>query len=86
MLLDLLSIGDPPAQSSSSALDIIPSSQDNQGSADLLGKLPTPSTSAQASTPVGSSSMMDLLDGFGASPSVPGMYQDVYLRSLIYSW
>ncbi|XP_057810962.1 AP-1 complex subunit gamma-2-like isoform X2 [Salvia miltiorrhiza] len=72
MLLDLLSIGAPPAQSSSSTLDILSISQDNQSAGDLSGKLPTPSPSVQASNPAGSSSMMDLLDGFGASPSVPG--------------
>ncbi|KAH6763196.1 Adaptor protein complex AP-1 [Perilla frutescens var. hirtella] len=71
MLLDLLSIGTPPAQSSSSMLDILSSSQDNQSSGDLLGKLSTPSPSVQTSSPVASSSMMDLLDGFGASQSVP---------------
>lgn len=71
VLLDLLSIGDLPAQDSTSTLDIIPSSQDNQSSGDLLGTLAAPSLSVQASAPVGSSSMMDLLDGFGASPSVP---------------
>lgn len=73
MLLDLLSIGDPPAQSGSSALDIIPSSLDNNSSVDLLGKVATTSTPAVASTRAGT--MMDLLDGFGANPSVPGMYQ-----------
>lgn len=74
MLLDLLSIGDLPAQDNTSKLDIIPSSQDNQSSGDLLGTLATPSVSVQASSPAGSSSMMDLLDGFEASLSVPGMY------------
>ncbi|XP_042020801.1 AP-1 complex subunit gamma-2-like isoform X1 [Salvia splendens] len=71
MLLDLLSIGDPPALSNSSTLDILSTSRDNQSAGDLLGKSPTPQPSVKASTPAGSSSMMDLLDGFGAAPSVP---------------
>ncbi|XP_047961160.1 AP-1 complex subunit gamma-2-like isoform X2 [Salvia hispanica] len=71
MLLDLLSIGDPPALSNSSALDILSTSQDKQSAGDLLGKSLTPQPSVKASTPAGSSSMMDLLDGFGAAPSVP---------------
>ncbi|KAI3452761.1 hypothetical protein Pfo_009424 [Paulownia fortunei] len=71
VLLDLLSIGTPPAQTSSSTLDILSSSQDNKSSVDVLGELASPSPSAQASSPVGSSSMMDLLDGFGTGPSLP---------------
>lgn len=74
VLLDLLSIGTPPAQNSSSTLDILSPTQDNKSSMDLLAKLASPSPSAQASSPVGSSSMMDLLDGFGPSPSMPGLF------------
>ncbi|KAL0296973.1 UNVERIFIED_CONTAM: AP-1 complex subunit gamma-2 [Sesamum radiatum] len=70
VLLDLLSIGTPPAQSSTSTLDILSSGQDNKNSVDVLGKLPT-SPLAQASSPVGSSPVMDLLGGFGTSQSVP---------------
>ncbi|KAL2510212.1 AP-1 complex subunit gamma-2 [Forsythia ovata] len=71
VLLDLLSIGTPPAQSSSSMPDLLSPSQDNKNSLDVLDTLTSPSApSAQASSPVGSS-MMDLLDGFGASSSVP---------------
>ncbi|KAL0327245.1 UNVERIFIED_CONTAM: AP-1 complex subunit gamma-2 [Sesamum angustifolium] len=68
VLLDLLSIGTPPAQSSTSTLDIL--SSNNKNSVDVLGKLPT-SPLAQASSPVGSSPVMDLLGGFGTSQSVP---------------
>ncbi|KAK6139237.1 hypothetical protein DH2020_027022 [Rehmannia glutinosa] len=72
VLLDLLSIGTPPAQSSSSMLDMLSSGQDNKSSEGMIDKLASPSApSAQASSPVTSSSMMDLLDGFGPSPSLP---------------
>ncbi|KAK6139246.1 hypothetical protein DH2020_027001 [Rehmannia glutinosa] len=72
VLLDLLSIGTPPAQSSSSMLDMLSSGQDNKSSEGMIDKLASPSApSAQASSPVASSSMMDLLDGFGPSPSLP---------------
>ncbi|KAL8550469.1 hypothetical protein ACS0TY_009050 [Phlomoides rotata] len=69
MLLDLLSVGTPPAQNSSSALDILSPSQANQNSVDMLGNLATPSPAAQISSPI--SPMLDLLDSFGPSPSVP---------------
>ncbi|KAL3631045.1 hypothetical protein CASFOL_024029 [Castilleja foliolosa] len=85
VLLDLLSIGSPSAQNSSSMLDILSSGQDSKSSGSMLSNLASsfapesildtlasPSApSAQASSPVGSSSMMDLLDGFGPSPSPP---------------
>ncbi|KAK4485779.1 hypothetical protein RD792_008426, partial [Penstemon davidsonii] len=73
VLLDLLSIGTPPAQSSSSTLDMLSPSQDNKSSVDILNTLASPSTtpSAQASSPAGISPMMDLLNGFGPSPSGP---------------
>ncbi|KAL0336175.1 UNVERIFIED_CONTAM: AP-1 complex subunit gamma-2 [Sesamum radiatum] len=72
VLLDLLSIGAPPAQSSSSMLDMLSSGQDNKSAVGVLDNLASPSApSAQASSPGASSSMMDLLDGFGPSPSVP---------------
>ncbi|XP_020551742.1 AP-1 complex subunit gamma-2 isoform X2 [Sesamum indicum] len=72
VLLDLLSIGAPPAQSSSSMLDMLSSGQDNKSAVGMLDNLASPSApSAQASSPGASSSMMDLLDGFGPSPSVP---------------
>ncbi|XP_073140755.1 AP-1 complex subunit gamma-2-like [Henckelia pumila] len=69
LLLDLLSIGTPPAQSSSPALDILSSGQNGKSSLDVLDKLASPS--AQASSPLGSSSVMNLLDGFGSNPSAP---------------
>ncbi|XP_075479143.1 AP-1 complex subunit gamma-2-like isoform X1 [Primulina tabacum] len=68
VLLDLLSIGTPPAQSSSPALDILSSGQNGKSSVDLLDKLGSPSAQV---TPLGSSSVMNLLDGFGSNPSVP---------------
>ncbi|KAL0421337.1 UNVERIFIED_CONTAM: AP-1 complex subunit gamma-2 [Sesamum latifolium] len=72
VLLDLLSIGAPPAQSSSSMLDMLSSGQDNKSAVGMLDNLASPSApSAQASSPGASSSMLDLLDGFGPSPSVP---------------
>ncbi|KAL3654098.1 hypothetical protein CASFOL_003779 [Castilleja foliolosa] len=85
-LLDLLSIGSPSTQNNSSMLDILSSGQDNKSSESMfnnlaslsapaqsiLDTLASPSaSSAQASSPVASSSMMDLLDGFGPSPSPP---------------
>lgn len=73
MLLDLLSIGTPPIQNSSSALDILSPSQANQNSVDMLGNLSTPSPAKHISSPV--SPMMDLLDSFGPSPSLPGVYR-----------
>ncbi|PIN16861.1 Vesicle coat complex AP-1, gamma subunit [Handroanthus impetiginosus] len=72
VLLDLLSIGSPPAENSSSVLDMLSSGQDNESSVDMLDALASPSApSVQASSPVATSSMMDLLDAFGPSPSVP---------------
>ncbi|XP_031124581.1 AP-1 complex subunit gamma-2-like [Ipomoea triloba] len=76
LLLDLLSIGTPPAQSSStSTVEVLPSSQDNKSSLDLLDSLSSPTVPpAQVSSrtsSVGSSPMMDLLDGISTSPSTP---------------
>ncbi|CAA2988678.1 AP-1 complex subunit gamma-2-like [Olea europaea subsp. europaea] len=71
VLLDLLSIGTPLAQSTSMA-DMLSSGDENKSPADILDKLGSPSgPPSQASPPVGSSSMMDLLDGFGPVSSVP---------------
>ncbi|XP_042052994.1 AP-1 complex subunit gamma-2-like isoform X4 [Salvia splendens] len=71
-LLDLLSVGAPTAQSSSSMLDMLSSEQDNKRSEGLLDNFASLSTSsAHSSSAVSSSSMMDLLDGFGTSSSVP---------------
>ncbi|KAL3511259.1 hypothetical protein ACH5RR_030660 [Cinchona calisaya] len=72
VLLDLLSIGAPPAQSSSSIPDMLSTSQDNKRSANVLEQLSSPSVaSGGVSTPLGSSSMMDLLNGFAPNPSKP---------------
>ncbi|KAL3636336.1 hypothetical protein CASFOL_020883 [Castilleja foliolosa] len=75
VLMDLLSIGTPPSQSSSSTFDILSSNQDNTSSVDVLGALASPLTPAQTSLPAGSSSMMDLLGGFEASPSLPAVVE-----------
>ena len=74
VLLDLLSIGTPPAQSNSSIPDMVSPSQDSKSAINVLEKLSSPSAPAGGvSTPPGSSSMMDLLDGFAPNPSKPGM-------------
>ncbi|CAA3000016.1 AP-1 complex subunit gamma-2-like [Olea europaea subsp. europaea] len=71
VLLDLLSIGTPLAQSTSTA-DMLSSGHENKSSPHILDKLGSPSgPPSQDSPPVGSSSMMDLLDGFGPVSSVP---------------
>lgn len=87
VLLDLLSIGTPPAQSSStSTVEVLPSSQDNKSSLDLLDSLSSPTVPpAQVSSrtsSVGSSPMMDLLDGISTSPSTPGTLSSLLQRSL----
>lgn len=69
-LLDLLSIGTtPPVQSSSSTPDILSSGQDSHAAITTLDVLSSPLPSAQTNSSVGSSPMMDLLDGFAPSPS-----------------
>ncbi|XP_059648987.1 AP-1 complex subunit gamma-2-like isoform X2 [Cornus florida] len=72
VLLDLLSIGMPPAQNSLSTPDILSSSQDNKTAAGALERLSSPASSAQTPSPAGGSSMMDLLDGFSPDPPKPG--------------
>lgn len=84
VLLDLLSIGTPTAQSTSPMLDILSSGQDNKLSEGIFDQLAPPSaSSAPSSSPIASSSMMDLLDGFGPSPSVPGMIPPISLCSFL---
>lgn len=62
VLLDLLSIGSPPIQNSSTPSEIL--SQDNKSSVAILdGLSPMPSLSAHT-TSGGAASMIDLLDGF----------------------
>ncbi|KAJ8773799.1 hypothetical protein K2173_008262 [Erythroxylum novogranatense] len=70
VLLDLLSIGTPPAQNSSSALDILSSDQDSKTPSATVNSLssPSPLLTHSTSSP-GTSPMMDLLDGFDPSPS-----------------
>ncbi|XP_022776058.1 AP-1 complex subunit gamma-2-like isoform X2 [Durio zibethinus] len=70
VLLDLLSIGtSPPAQSSSSASDILSSSQDNKAPlANLNGLASLSSLPANATSPASPVPMMDLLDGLGPIP------------------
>lgn len=73
VLLDLLSIGTPPAQSSSSTPDIFSASQVNKSPVSSLEGLSSPSSlSARATTPVGAAPMMDLLDGFVPNSLIPG--------------
>uniref|UniRef100_A0A803PE31 AP-1 complex subunit gamma n=1 Tax=Cannabis sativa TaxID=3483 RepID=A0A803PE31_CANSA len=67
VLLDLLSIGTPPAQNISSTPDIFSSVQDNKTPLAPLDLLLSPSHSTQA-TPPRDASVIDLLDGFGAKP------------------
>lgn len=60
--------------------DMLSSGHESKSPADILDKLGSPSgPPSQASPPVGSSSMMDLLDGFGPVSSVPGMCSPVYV-------
>lgn len=81
VLLDLLSIGDPPAQSSSSTSDILSSVQDNKLPVAPLDGLLSPSAPA---TPV-----IDLLDGFAVKPPSPGknfgsIWKSFQLRELFH--
>ncbi|KAK6922155.1 Clathrin/coatomer adaptor, adaptin-like, N-terminal [Dillenia turbinata] len=72
VLLDLLSIGSPPAQSSTSTADILSPGQDNT-SVSTLQRISSPSSlSAQGSSPAQAAPMMDLLDGFSSSLPVAG--------------
>lgn len=78
--MDLLSIGTPPAQTSSFSSDILSTSQDNKTSSGNLHGLSLPSTpSAQISSGAGGSPIMDLLDGSGPNPASSG------ITSLIHS-
>jgi hypothetical protein len=68
VLLDLLSIETPPAQSSLSIPDILSTSQVNK----LEGLSSPSSLSARATSPVGAAPVMDLLDGFVPNSPIPG--------------
>lgn len=79
VLLDLLSIGTPPAQSSSFSSDILSTSQDNTTSSGNLQRLSSPSMpSAQISSAAGGSPIMDLLDGFAPNPATSDANGPVY--------
>ncbi|KAD4983198.1 hypothetical protein E3N88_19869 [Mikania micrantha] len=71
VLLDLLSTGSPPAQNGSSTADILSISQDNniKSSVIALNSLSSPMVTSAQSTPA--SSIMDLLDGFGPTSTIP---------------
>lgn len=74
VLLDLLSIGTPASQSNSSMLDVLSPVQDNKSSVDMLNGLSSPAPSVQTPSRARSSPMMDLMDGFGPTSSVPGTW------------
>ncbi|KAL8227507.1 hypothetical protein R6Q57_015091 [Mikania cordata] len=71
VLLDLLSTGSPPAQNGSSTADILSISQDNniKSSVNALDSLSSPMVTSAQSTPA--SSIMDLLNGFGPTSTMP---------------
>ncbi|KAG2702101.1 hypothetical protein I3760_06G075000 [Carya illinoinensis] len=70
ILLDLLSIETPPAQSSS-ITDILSSSRGDKSPVASLGEISSlPSLSTRAIS-AGATSMMDLLDGFAPNPPMP---------------
>uniref|UniRef100_A0A2P2ML32 AP-1 complex subunit gamma n=1 Tax=Rhizophora mucronata TaxID=61149 RepID=A0A2P2ML32_RHIMU len=71
VLLDLLSIGTPPANSSSTP-DILSSGQDNKTASATFDSLVSPPPLSTQATSAGAASMMDLLDGFGPGPSKSG--------------
>lgn len=73
VLLDLLSIGTPSANSSPSTIQASPSNVDTKSPMDLLDRLSSPSApSVQVSTTAGSSPMLDLLNGFPSSSPIAG--------------
>ncbi|KAK9052101.1 hypothetical protein SSX86_028729 [Deinandra increscens subsp. villosa] len=65
VLLDLLSIGSPPPQNTSSAPDILSLTEDNKT---LVSPLDGLSLATGPSVQASSTAMIDLLDGFGPSP------------------
>ncbi|CAI9092868.1 OLC1v1028213C3 [Oldenlandia corymbosa var. corymbosa] len=71
LLMDLLTIGTPPAQNSSSVPDILSPNQDKLSSINILDQLSSPAASVEGKIPPASSPMLDLMDGFGDSPSNP---------------
>ncbi|XP_044488303.1 AP-1 complex subunit gamma-2-like [Mangifera indica] len=71
VLLDLLSIGTPPVQSNSPTLDILSTSQDNKTPVAALDGLSLMPSLPARTSPGGSASMRDLLDGFAPAVSPP---------------
>ncbi|XP_030468889.2 AP-1 complex subunit gamma-2-like [Syzygium oleosum] len=72
VLLGILSIGTPPAQSSSFTPDIFSPSQNQKTPVASLDGLSTLSpVSTRAASPQAASPIIDLLDGLGPSPPVP---------------
>ncbi|MED6143649.1 hypothetical protein PIB30_007952 [Stylosanthes scabra] len=73
-LLDLLSVGSPsapsgsPAQSNSSAIDILSASTSKKASVSTLDDLSSLSISSRTTSNTGASPMTDLLDGFASTP------------------
>ncbi|XP_015965126.1 AP-1 complex subunit gamma-2 [Arachis duranensis] len=68
VLLDLLSVGSP-AQSSSSTVDILTSNTNGKSPVSPLDDISSLSLSSRVNSNAGAAPMMDLLDGFGPSPS-----------------
>ncbi|KAK7407266.1 hypothetical protein VNO78_09024 [Psophocarpus tetragonolobus] len=66
VLLDLLSIGSPSIQSSSSTVDILSSNSNNKAPVSSLDDLSSLALSTKTTS--NAASMMDLLDGFAPSP------------------
>ncbi|KAF3431304.1 hypothetical protein FNV43_RR26035 [Rhamnella rubrinervis] len=71
VLLDLLSIGTPPAQSSPSTPDILSSSQDNKTPVSPLEGLLSPPSQPKQAASAGAAPVVDFLDGFAANPPKP---------------
>lgn len=76
VLLDLLSIGDGPAQNRSPASDIFAPSQDKKFPAATLDVLALDQTLPGSASSPAAASILDLLGGFDANPPVPG---NIYL-------
>ncbi|KAI4314294.1 hypothetical protein L6164_027217 [Bauhinia variegata] len=68
VLLDLLSIGSTPAQSSSSTTDLLSSSNNSKMPVSPLDDLSSLSLSTRATSNTGAAPMMDLMDGLSSSP------------------
>lgn len=83
VLLGILSIGTPPAQSSSFTPDIFSPSQNQKTPVASLDGLSTLSpVSTRAASPQAASPIIDLLDGLGPSPPAPGNILSVLVHFL----